>query len=110
MIARAHKEVETPGAIALCRWQPRVLVEALSLKMEFWSRPTKGLNPSLKTSSDPNFGWAEKPETATKKLRNLFGFRAQFEEFHEIKHYFRDFSPRRKNQGAVEGAKSALYL
>ena len=50
------------------------------------------------------------PETATKKLRNLFGFRAQFEELPESKHYFRDFSPRRKNQGAVEGAKSALYL
>jgi hypothetical protein len=36
--------------------------------------------------------------------------RAQFEELPESKHYFRDFSPRRKNQGAVEGAKSAFYL
>jgi len=62
----------------------------------------------LKASSDPSFDWAAKPETATKKLRNLLGLRAQFEEFRESKDCFRDFSPRRKNHGAVEGAPSVL--
>jgi hypothetical protein len=84
------------------------LVVALSLKLGFWSRPIKGGDVSLGAPSDPNFGWAEKPETATKKPRNLLGFRAQFEEFPKSKHYFRDFSPRRKKQGSVEGAPGVL--
>ena len=77
MNARAHKEGETPGTIALCRWQPRDLAVALLLELGFWSRPIKGGDVSLGAPSDPNFGWAEKPETATKKPRNLLGFRAQ---------------------------------
>ena len=48
------------------------------------------------------------PQDCDKKLTNSFGFRAQFERFAENKHYFRDSSKNRKNQGAVESAKSAL--
>jgi hypothetical protein len=110
LIARAHKEGETPGTIALCRWQPRDLAVALSLKMEFWSRLTKGGNIPLRAPLGSKFRLGRETRNCDKKTRNLLGFRAQFEEFRESKHYFRFFSPRRKNQGAVEGAKSALYL
>jgi hypothetical protein len=48
------------------------------------------------------------PQDCDKKLRNISGFRAQFERFAENKHYFRDSSKNQKNQGAVEAAKSDL--